>query len=82
MLEEPKPEYWAHFQPPDTVPVEDGWYPVIRAFDPNDLAYPDAEEWRAGRWVTHSTHGVVIFGPRQETEAGALKAAVENEPGW
>ena len=51
MLEEPKPEYWTHFQPPDTVPVEDGWYPVIRIFDPDEGAFPDCGYWDGQCWT-------------------------------
>lgn len=82
MLEEQKPEYWAHFDPPHTVPSADGWYPAIRVFDLEECGIPDAGQWCAGIWTTWRDPCVMAFGPRHETESGALKAAVENDPWW
>lgn len=81
MLEQPKPEYWTHFQPPATTPVENGWYPVLRVFEAGDGAYPDAAQWVPGKWEWASLY-VVAFGPRQESMLEAMRAAVENDPGW
>jgi hypothetical protein len=82
MPEEPKFEYWSQFHPPRAAPTEDGWYPVIRIFEVEEGGIPDAEQWYAGAWATHRRPCVVAFGPRHQTEAEALNAAVQNDQGW
>lgn len=65
----------------DGSPIQPGWYPTLKCWDPEEGIFPSATEWRDGRWQT--TDPVTAFLPiALATKDAAEKIAYKHDPDW